>query len=81
MGKVQTQRHWKDEIDSKGAQAALLDRLTFHGGLLLSRSVQMTGLSQATVKKHLNRLVDDGRAQVSTLGDDLHYQHQPCLLG
>ena len=68
--------HWKDEIQSKGAKAALLDRLAFHGGLTLQQAVQMTGLAQSTVKKHLNKLTQEGRATAGHLGNDLHFRHQ-----
>jgi Fic family protein len=75
MAEIST--HWKKEVATVGAKVALLNRLEFHGGFTLNYAVQMTGLAQSTVKKHLRKLVEEGQADASPLDGDTYFKNQP----
>jgi hypothetical protein len=63
---------WSVELEQAGNYEGIADRLRFHGSLRVADVVQNTGLSPQTVIKHLNRLVDAGRAIAIS---DSMYQH------
>jgi hypothetical protein len=53
---------WHDEMTKAGLNAGILDRLKFHNGLQMKQIVEHTGVSARTIKKHANRLVEQGLA-------------------
>lgn len=53
---------WHDEMIKAGLRTGILDRLKFHNGLPLKQIVENTGINARTIKKHADRLVDDGLA-------------------
>ncbi len=65
---------WQEEIDKDGLKETLLKRLRFHGGFHLSWLPGMTGVSQNTLKKHLDRLVEAGIATKKVSDEDFHYR-------
>lgn len=54
---------WEEEIQGLGMVSALLDRLRFHRNLSVSMVAECTGRSERTAQKHMQRLVDSGRAR------------------
>jgi hypothetical protein len=67
---------WAEEFKVAGNREGIADRLRFHGTLFVDGVVKRSGLSPQTVRKHLNSLVDDGRALRSTHLVDA-YHHVP----
>ncbi|MBI3632499.1 MAG: winged helix-turn-helix domain-containing protein [Candidatus Vogelbacteria bacterium] len=55
--------HWVVELKKLGWEGMLIERLRFHGGLTIKEVAEETGVSQQTVKKHVEKLVDLGRAK------------------
>ncbi|MDE1970708.1 MAG: hypothetical protein KGI50_04015 [Patescibacteria group bacterium] len=54
---------WEKEIGSVGIDAALLDRLRFHGALTVSGVMECTQRGRQTILKHFKRLVENRQAQ------------------
>lgn len=54
--------NWSKEFREKGPAVALYDRLDFHAGFNARMVMDNTGLCLATVRKHMRRLVKDGKA-------------------
>lgn len=65
--------NWSKEIAEKGAYAAILDRMKFHGGLFVEDIQFNTGLCRNTVIKHLTKMVKyDGI--INDYGDYFKYR-------
>ncbi len=62
---------WHDEIQKVGVVASLQDRLRFHNSLLVGEVSKYTGLSERTIKKHFEHLVDRDLATWSKKCADL----------
>lgn len=54
---------WTEELETKGWENMLKDRLAFHGRLKLEEVAHFTDTSVPTVRKHFRRLVAKGVAQ------------------
>lgn len=67
--------NWSSEIKRCGWQAALLDRLSFHNGLTIGMVAENAGVCLQTAKKHVARLVANGDARFTHLGDDASTWH------
>ncbi len=65
---------WADEIEENGLSAVIADRLKFHGGLNINFVMHNTGCCAATVRKHLERLVQNGSATRGVQGDCIYYR-------
>lgn len=59
---------WYDEISKVGLRAGILSRLKFHGSLMIRNVAEYTGFSVQTIKKHADRLAEEGLAT---------WKHQP----
>lgn len=67
---------WNKEIrDTGGIPGTIMSRLSFHGGLSLEDLSQGLGVSKRTARKHVERLVKDGKVkQVSAYCDHPIYR-------
>jgi len=66
--------HWRDEIEEKGTESALLDRLRFHKGMFLTEVELLAGLSHQTIRRHLNRLIAKGFCIQRYINDREYYE-------
>jgi predicted ArsR family transcriptional regulator len=53
---------WRDELKG-GWSNMLLSRLSFHNSLTISQVAETTNRSKHTVRRHFQKLVDNGQAE------------------
>lgn len=66
---------WAEEVKTKGAKAAIEDRIHFHGALPLEEIVRNTGLCTNTVLKHIKKLIEEGLVRRDHLSYEEGYRH------
>ena len=79
---------WHQEVADHGIVEAIKDRCIFHGGCTLNWLVENTGYGRSTLRKHLDRLVEEGFLLkpefwvgiTDDRSDDFHYKCNPIHL-
>lgn len=57
-----TEPLWAQEVEQKGLETALVERLRQHGGLTMRDAVANTGKPLLTIQRALEKLVSQGKA-------------------